>query len=68
MLIVGIGLFSYSLSSPSFADEMLPVAYFQSCLEVMLDIACRYACDSNFEKTAVVFTGENIQETEHTVH
>ena len=60
---LNVGLLSCTQFLHSFADDMLLVAHFRRCLEVMIELTCRQY-DFNFERIAVVFTLKNMQETE----
>ena len=61
-LDIGITLFNHSLSAPSFADDMTLLACFPSCLNIMIQLACKYSCNWKYQfsygKTGVVAFGE----------
>ena len=61
-LDIGITFFNYSLSAPSFGDDITLLACFPSCLNIMIQLAYKYSCNSryqfNYGKTGVVVFGE----------
>ena len=62
-LKLGASLFNYDLSCLSFADDMTLVSLCPSCLNVLVQLACRYSCNWRYQfsytKTSVVAFGES---------